>query len=61
VCFDSIRHYGARGLRRAIWCSALDGPGATAPPGDPSHPAFYLPGQEDTTENFRPMAAADAP
>jgi hypothetical protein len=61
VCFDSIRHYGRRGLRRAIWCSALDAPGAMASMDDPSHPAFYLPGQEDTTENFRPVAADDPP
>jgi hypothetical protein len=39
---------------KAIWVSAID---PCAPAGtDPSHPAFYLPGQEVGTGNFRPVA-----
>jgi hypothetical protein len=40
---------------KAVWVSAIDiGP---APGADPSHPAFYLPGQELGSGNFRPTAA----
>jgi hypothetical protein len=59
VFFDSMRHYGNLGLRRQIWGAAID----VAPDGshaaDPSHPAFFLPGQELGTGNFRPVAALD--
>jgi hypothetical protein len=38
---------------KAIWVSAID---PCAPAGtDPSHPAFYLPGQELGSGNFRPV------
>jgi hypothetical protein len=44
--FDSLRHYGVKGAGRQLWGVAVD----IAPDGhytaDPSHPAFYLPGQE---------------
>jgi hypothetical protein len=61
VCFDSVRHYGGRGQRRAIWCAAVDAGVTLSDVVDPSHPAFYLPGQEDETDNFRPVAAQDPP
>ncbi|HLK41537.1 MAG TPA: hypothetical protein VKU41_32535 [Polyangiaceae bacterium] len=56
--FDSMRHYGNVGLLRGIWGTAVDvaASGYTA---DPSHPAFYLPGQGMGTGNFRPVAALD--
>ena len=41
-----------------LWVSALD---ANLPAGkDPSHPAFYLPGQDVTTGNHRAFASLDA-
>lgn len=59
VFFDSMRHYGNLGLLRLIWGAAVD----VAPDGsyaaDPSHPAFFLPGQQLGTGNFRPVAALD--
>lgn len=61
ICFDSIRHYGNRGLKRAIWCTAIDEGGVRADGGDPSHPAFFLPGQEEETDNIRPVAWNDTP
>jgi hypothetical protein len=60
VFFDSRRNYGNLGLQRAVWGAALDlssGGGYTS---DPSHPAFYLPGQELGTGNFRAVAASAA-
>jgi hypothetical protein len=57
VFFDSMRHYGNVGIERAIWGAAID----FAPDGsyatDPSHPAFWLPGQLTGTGNFRAVAA----
>jgi hypothetical protein len=59
VFFDSMRHYGNVGLLRQIWGAAID----VNPDGtyalDPSHPAFFLPGQEIGTGNFRPIAALE--
>ncbi len=59
VFFDSMRHYGNQGSLRQIWGAAID----VAPDGsyavDPSHPAFFLPGQEIGTGNFRAIAALD--
>jgi hypothetical protein len=58
VFFDSIRSYGNQGVRRALWGTAV----SISPDGvyasDPSHPAFYLPGQ-GTTGNFRALAVLD--
>ena len=58
--FDSIRHYGNAGLNRQLWGTAI----SISPDGnyshDPSHPAFYLPGQEFGTGNHRAFAALDA-
>ena len=62
VYFTSRRSYGnllRQGLRddvgsKSIWVSAID---INAPAGtDPSHPAFYLPGQELGSGNIRAFA-----
>jgi hypothetical protein len=59
VFFDSYRHYGVLGMQRQLWAAAVD----ISPTGDytvdPSHPAFYLPGQELGTGNHRAFAALD--
>jgi hypothetical protein len=59
VLFDSFRAYGNQGAHRAIWGTAI----SLSPDGtyraDPSHPAFYLPGQGLNTPNFRAVAALD--
>lgn len=58
VLFDSFRTYGNQGAHRAIWGAAI----SLSPDGyraDPSHPAFYLPGQGLNTPNFRAVAALD--
>lgn len=59
VFFDSVRHYGSLGLQRQLWGAALD----ISPDGnytlDPSHPAFYVTGQEFGTGNHRAFAALD--
>jgi hypothetical protein len=61
VLFDSARTYGNQGAHRAIWGAAI----SLSPDGmyrvDPSHPAFYLPGQDPRSPNFRPMLVADPP
>ena len=58
--FDSIRNYGNQGVARQLWGSAL----SIAPDGvytsDPSHPAFYVTGQELLTGNHRAFTALDA-
>jgi hypothetical protein len=53
VFFDSIRNYGTRGMVRGLWCAALDVDGTAD---DPSHPPFYVPGQEEGAANLRPIA-----
>jgi hypothetical protein len=61
IFFDSYRHYGSRsnGLVRQLWGTAVD----ISPTGtyttDPSHPAFYLTGQEDVGGNHRAFTALD--
>lgn len=59
VFFDAVRHYGNMGIQRQLWGAAVD----ISPDGkyvsDPSHPAFYLPGQEFGTGNHRAFAALD--
>jgi hypothetical protein len=52
VFFDSVRHYGNKGLRRQIWCAAIDADDPSA-----SHPAFYVRGQEQDGTTFRPVWA----
>jgi hypothetical protein len=59
VFFDSRRNYGNAGLVRQIWGAAIDVSSDGQYSADPSHPAFYLPGQEPQTGNFRPVAALD--
>ncbi len=59
VFFDSRRHYGNDGLLRQIWGAAIDVSAGGTYAADPSHPAFFLPGQELGTGNFRAVAALD--
>jgi hypothetical protein len=64
VFFTSRRTYGnivtdpVDDVRtKQIWAAAID---IDAPPGaDPSHPAFYLPGQEEGSGNVRAFAALE--
>ena len=59
VFFDSIRNYGNLGAARQLWGSAI----TVSPDGrydsDPSHPAFYVTGQEFGTGNHRAFTALD--
>jgi hypothetical protein len=61
VFFDTRRNFGSLGMQRALWGFALD----ISPDGnyarDPSHPPFYLPGQEfgTSSDNHRAFAALD--
>jgi len=59
VFFDSVRHYGNLGQGRQLWGTAVE----ISPDGtyanDPSHPAFYLSGQEFGTGNHRAFTALD--
>jgi hypothetical protein len=66
VFWDSLRHYGNKGLSRQLWGTAIDiqnageiqsGDGLYG--ADHSHPAFYLPGQEFGTGNHRAFTALD--
>jgi hypothetical protein len=57
--FDSIRHYGNQGLQRQLWGAAIDVSADGTYTTDPSHPAFYLTGQEAGTGNHRAFAALD--
>jgi hypothetical protein len=59
VFFDSIRHYGNLGLQRQLWGFAIDIHPDGSYTTDPSHPAFYLPGQEFGAGNHRAFAALD--
>lgn len=66
VFFTSKRNYGnlftvdapeLQAESKKIWVTALD---INAPPGsDPSHPAFFLPGQELESGNIRAFAALE--
>ena len=60
VFFDSRRHFGSLGEMRMLWGAAID----IRPDGvyttDPSHPPFYVSGQEFlNTSHFRAFAALD--
>jgi hypothetical protein len=61
VFFDSRRYFGSLGMQRALWGFAID----IQPDGnyarDPSHPPFYMPGQEfgTSSDNHRAFAALD--
>jgi hypothetical protein len=59
VFFDSVRHYGNRGLLRQLWGAAITVRGDGNYSADPSHPAFYVAGQEFGTANHRAFAALD--
>jgi hypothetical protein len=59
VFFDSRRNYGNAGLLRSIWCAAVDISPEGTYAADPSHPAFFFPGQEMTTANFRAVPVVD--
>ena len=60
VFFDSIRNYGRLGLQRQLWGAAIDIAADGTYTADPSHPAFYVSGQEAGTGNHRAFAALDA-
>jgi len=59
VFFDTIRNFGNLGRHRQLWGTAID----IRPDGnyttDPSHPAFYLSGQDLSADNHRTFAAVD--
>jgi len=59
VFFDSYRHYGNLGVQRQLWGSAVDISADGTYTTDPSHPAFYLTGQELGTGNHRAFTALD--
>lgn len=62
VFFDSFRHYGnthTNGLVRQLWGTAVDVSADGTYTTDPSHPAFYLTGQEDVGGNHRAFTALD--
>jgi hypothetical protein len=59
VFFDSIRHYGNLGLQRQLWGAAIDISADGTYSRDPSHPAFYVSGQEPGAGNHRAFAALD--
>jgi hypothetical protein len=59
IFFDSVRHYGNRGLQRQLWGAAVEIAADGRYTIDRSQPAFYLPGQEFGTGNHRAFAAMD--
>ena len=59
VFFDSYRHYGNQGLQRQLWGAAVDVSADGKYVTDPSHPAFYVTGQELGTGNHRAFTALD--
>jgi hypothetical protein len=69
VFFDTIRHYGNKGLRRQLWVTAVAVQRRNIQEGlnndealygiDHSSPAFYIPGQDFATANHRAFAALD--
>ena len=60
VFFDSIRNYGGLGVQRQLWGAAIDISADGTYTVDPSHPPFYLSGQEAGAGNHRAFAALDA-
>jgi hypothetical protein len=63
VFFDSYRHYGnthAGAQVRQLWGTAIDISPTGSYTSDPSHPPFYLTGQEDVEGNHRAFTALDA-
>jgi hypothetical protein len=59
IFFDSYRHYGNTGLQRQLWGAAIDVSTGAKYASDPSHPAFYVTGQELGTGNHRAFTALD--
>ena len=59
VFFDSYRHYGTLGLQRQLFGAAIDVSADGKYVTDPSHPAFYVTGQELGTGNHRAFTALD--
>jgi hypothetical protein len=59
VFFDSVRNYGVLGVQRQLWGAAIDISADGSYTYDPSHPPFYLSGQEYGTGNHRAFAALD--
>ena len=59
VFFDSYRHYGNLGLERQLWGTAVDVSATHKYASDPSHPAFFVTGQELGTGNHRAFTALD--
>jgi hypothetical protein len=69
LVFHSRRTYGNRLLdvpfngeghgTKQLWVAAIDVAGANAVTTDPSHPPFWLPGQDQTTLNMRGYWALD--
>jgi hypothetical protein len=64
VVFTSMRDYGHRVTgtpnngKKRLWVAAIDKDPIAA--GDPSHPAFFLEGQDETTTNMRGFWALSA-
>jgi hypothetical protein len=59
VFFDSYRHYGNVGLERQLWGTAVDVRTDGSYQADPSHPPFFVTGQEIGTGNHRAFTALD--
>jgi len=51
IVFHSVRPYGHLGDRKQIWAMAVDA--SPSPGADPSHPAFWVPGQDPETTNIQ--------
>jgi hypothetical protein len=61
VFFSSLRHFGTLGPMNALWGAAIDIHPDGSYTADPSHPAFYVSGQEFiNTSHHRAFAALDA-
>jgi hypothetical protein len=59
IFFDSYRHYGNVGLERQLWGTAVDVSADGKYTTDPSHPPFFVTGQELGTGNHRAFTALD--
>ena len=59
VFFDSYRNYGNNGMQRQLFGAAIDVSASGHYATDPSHPPFYVTGQELGTGNHRAFTALD--
>jgi hypothetical protein len=59
VFFDSYRNYGNNGVQRQLYGTAVDVSSTGHYTTDPSHPPFYVTGQELGTGNHRAFTALD--